>query len=150
MLKMAELMDSKSRKVRNCVVLTVCFRARECLLMVETRSWDVQQTFGMARRLWIGLEHGNQFATFLDFFETCFVFYTPLIPLFFIWNCTLCTLEVIKLQICFKYFPIKIIDSWFDHGTKSFQIKPKCNLLCPCETCTIWFHLQLYNRPKHA
>ena len=150
MLNMPELLNSISRKHGYRATLTVCFRARECLLMVAIWSRDIQQAIEMVGRAWEGLKPGNWFTTFVEFLQVCFLFLTPLIPLFLIWTCSLCTQEWIRVANWFQIF--SNYDHWFMIWSlcKSFQIKQNAILLCPDEPCTIWFHLQLYNRPKHA
>ena len=115
MLTMPELSNLISRKCENCGVLTVQFWMLGSLLMVETRSWDVQQTFGMLRMAWDSMDPENQFAPFLSFFAICSLFYTPPIFLFMVCQCSLCTLERIRVANLYQISPIMIIDSWFDH-----------------------------------
>ena len=150
MLKMPEWSYSISKKYGNRVTLTVRFWVWGSLLMIESWSLDVQQAIGMTRMLWIGLKRGNQFATFLEFFETCFLFYTPPISFFLICKCSLCTLEWIRVANLFQIFSI------YDHlfmiwsFVQIFPNQAKWNLLYPYVPCTIWSHFQLCNKPKHA
>ena len=150
MLTMPELWYSNSRKYGNRVKLTAWFWVWGSLLLVETRSWDAQQTIGMLRMAWDSLNPGNWFTTFLEILQFCFLFCTPPTPFFLVCNCSLCIQEWIRVAICFQSSPIMNIDSWFDPCTKSFQIKQFQSFSVHFAPCTIWSHVQLYNRPNHA
>ena len=150
MLKMLELRYANSRKGMNRVTLTVWFWTWGRLLMVVIWSRDSQQTIEMVRKAWEGLKPGNWFTTFVEFLQVCFLFFTPLISLFLICTCSLCTLEGIRVANLYQ-IPLNY-DYWFMIWSfvQIFPNQEKHNLLCPFEPCTIWFHLHLYNRPKHA
>ena len=123
MLNMPELWYLNSRKKMNRVTLTVWFWTCESLLMVATRSRDIQQTIGMVRIAWEGLKPGNWFTTFLEFFETGFLFCTPPTSLFLVCTCSLCIQECIRVTTLYQISPIMNIDSRFDPCAKSFQNK---------------------------